>query len=88
MQLVAVRAGGVGKHGDMGFGFAHRRVDDHFAGGNGVNGFGDAFAFGFLGEVDRLAAVHVEQVPLHDIFAIGAGVDHPPALHTHFVQAF
>jgi hypothetical protein len=71
----------------MGFGFANGRVDDHFAGGNGVDGFGDAFAFSFFGEVDRLAAVDVEQVALHHVLAVGAGVEHATALHAHFVQA-
>jgi hypothetical protein len=87
VQLVAVRAGGIGKHGDVRFGFADRRVDHGFRDWNGVDQFGHAQAFGLLGQVDRFAVLELEHVALHHVLAVGAGVEHAAALQLDFVQA-
>ncbi|MNY33208.1 hypothetical protein D3C86_1674740 [compost metagenome] len=86
VQLVAVRAGGVGEHGDVRFGFAHSWVDHGFGHRYGIDQFGDAQAFGLLGQVDRFAVLELEQVTLNDVLAIGAGVEHAAALELDFVH--
>ncbi|MNN62229.1 hypothetical protein D3C81_1775140 [compost metagenome] len=44
-------------------------------------------AFGFFGEVDRLAVLDLEQVALHHELAVSAGVQHAAALQLDFIQA-
>ncbi|MNT67304.1 hypothetical protein D3C72_2054340 [compost metagenome] len=87
MQLVAVRAGGVGEHGDVRLGFANGRVHHGFGNRNLVDQFGDAQAFSLLGQVDRFAVLELEHVALNDILAVGAGVENAAALEFDFVQA-
>ncbi|MNV63887.1 hypothetical protein D3C71_1565070 [compost metagenome] len=88
VQLVAVRAGGVGEYGDVRLGFANGRVDNGFGNRDGVDQLGDALALGLLGQVDRLAVLEIEQVALNHVLAVGAGVQHTAALELDFVQAW
>ena len=87
MQFVAIRAGGIGKDGDVRLGFADGRVNHGFSDRNTVDQLGDAQALGFFGEVDRLAILELEQVALDDVLAVGAGVQDATALEFDFVQA-
>ncbi|MNP27552.1 hypothetical protein D3C76_1204700 [compost metagenome] len=83
---MAVRAGGVGEHGDVRLGFANGRVHHGFRDRDGVDQFGNAQAFGLLGQVDRLAVLELEHVALDHVLAVGAGVEHAAALQLDFIQ--
>ncbi|MNP19618.1 hypothetical protein D3C76_1121550 [compost metagenome] len=87
VQLLAVRAGGVGEHGDVRPGFALGREHHHLLGRDGVDGPGDRGAFRLLGEVDRLAVLHLVDVALHDELAVGAGIEDAAALQLDLVDA-
>ena len=86
VQLVAVRAGGIGEHRDMSLGLADGWVNHGFSHWNTVDQLGHAQAFGFLGQVDRLAVFQLEQVALDDVLAIGTGVQHTAAFELDLIQ--
>ncbi|MNZ64185.1 hypothetical protein D3C78_823520 [compost metagenome] len=86
MQFVAVRARRIGEHGDVRLGFTNGRVNHGFSNRNAIDQLGDTQAFGFLGQVDRLAVLELEQVALNNVLTISAGVQDTAALEFDFVE--
>ncbi|MNZ47793.1 hypothetical protein D3C78_655190 [compost metagenome] len=87
VQLLAVAAVGVGEHGDMRLGRLLGREHHHLAGGDGVDLLGDGAALGLLGEVHRLAVLDLVEIALHQVLAVGAGVEHAAALELDLIDA-